>query len=124
MSGAVESNQRLVHYTSADTVASIIRNKEFWMRKSVLMNDYREVEHGFDCLNASYKKNKDRMQAVLDGMFSNFCSRLEERFNNWLPHFRADTYITCASEHDPSEDRLGRLSMWRAYGGTTGVLLY
>ena len=36
---------------------------------------------------------------------------------------RADTYITCLSEHKAEEDTLGRLSMWRAYGGTNGVAL-
>ncbi len=34
---------------------------------------------------------------------------------------RDDTYIICMSEHDDSEDKHGRLSMWRAYGGTAAV---
>src|SRR5690606_23126401 len=33
------------------------------------------------------------------------------------------TYLTCLSEHEPEEDNLGRLSMWRAYGGRSGVAL-
>jgi hypothetical protein len=37
--------------------------------------------------------------------------------------FRSDTYITCFSEHDNSEDLIGRLSMWRAYGQSTGVAI-
>ncbi|MDI4236792.1 DUF2971 domain-containing protein [Bradyrhizobium sp. Arg237L] len=120
---AQRRNQRFVYYTSADTAMRILRNGEIWMRKSHLMNDYREVEHGFDGLNESYKKNKQRMQAVFDGMFPGFCERLEAIFNSWLPHFRMDSYITCLSEHDPSEDQHGRLSMWRAYGGGAGVAL-
>ena len=48
---AAASNRRLVYYTNADTAVSMIRNREVWMRKSSLMNDYREIEHGFDCLN-------------------------------------------------------------------------
>ena len=31
--------------------------------------------------------------------------------------------MLCVSEHLPEEDRHGRLSMWRAYGGQTGVAL-
>ena len=31
------------------------------------------------------------------------------------------TYLTCISEHDADEDRIGQLSMWRAYGGRAGV---
>jgi len=56
-------------------------------------------------------------------MFPGFCGRLESMFNNWLPQFRLDTYITCISEHDDTEDWHGRLSMWRAYGGTAGVAI-
>src|SRR3979411_2323874 len=96
-SEAAAASQRFVYYTNADTVMSMIRYREVWMRKSSLMNDYREVEHGFDCLDASYKRNRDKRQIVLDGMFPGFCVRLEQRFNGLLPHFRTDTYITCVS---------------------------
>jgi hypothetical protein len=120
---AAKRNQRFVYYTSADTAMRILQNGEIWMRKSHQMNDYREVEHGFDCLNAAYKEHKERMLALLDGMFPGFCERLEATINGWLPHFRTDSYIACLSEHDPSEDRYGRLSMWRAYGGGSGVAL-
>jgi hypothetical protein len=120
---ALNSGQRFVYYTSADTAMRIIRSNEVWMRKSSLMNDYREVEHGFDCLNSAYKANKDRLLTVFDGMFPGFCEKLEKLFNGWLPNFRTDTYITCVSEHDASEDKHGRLSMWRAYGGNAGVAM-
>ena len=33
------------------------------------------------------------------------------------------TYIGCVSEHDPAEDGIGRLSMWRAYSGMSGIAL-
>jgi hypothetical protein len=120
---ASNSGLRFVYYTNADTAISIIRNKEVWMRKSSLMNDYREIEHGFDCLSNAYKKNHDQVRSVFDVLFPGFCSRLEERFNSWLPHFRTDTYIACFSEHDDTEDQYGRLSMWRAYGGAAGVAI-
>jgi hypothetical protein len=54
---ALDSGQRFVYYTSAETAMHILRSSEVWMRKSSLMNDYREIEHGFDCLNNAYKKN-------------------------------------------------------------------
>lgn len=120
---AMKQNQRFVYYTSADTAMRILQNGEIWMRKSHQMNDYREIEHGFDCLNGAYKQHKERMLTLFDGMFPGFCERLETTFNGWLPHFRMDSYITCLSEHDPSEDQYGRLSMWRAYGGAAGVAL-
>lgn len=120
---ALQQQQRFVHYTSAQTAMQILQNGVIWMRKSHLMNDYREVEHGFDCLNDAYKKNKERMTSLLDGMFPGFCEKLETAFNNWLPLFRTDSFITCVSEHDSSEDAYGRLSMWRAYGNGSGVAL-
>lgn len=120
---AQRQNQRFVYYTSADTAMRILRNGELWMRKSHLMNDFREIEHGFECLRGAYSKSKPRMDALFDGMFSGFCERLEKLFDNWMPYFRSDSYISCVSEHDPSEDRHGRLSMWRAYGAGAGVAL-
>jgi hypothetical protein len=114
---ATRERQRFVYYTTGETAMRIVRSGEIWMRKSHLMNDYREVEHGFDCLNNAYKKQQERMRAIFDGLFPGFCDRLETLFNDWLPRFRTDTYITCLSEHVSSEDQHGRLSMWRAYGG-------
>jgi hypothetical protein len=120
---AATSGQRFVHYTGADTALKIFRTKEVWLRKSTCMNDFREIEHGFDCLNHAYKARKDEFREIFDVMFPELSSKLEEQFNGWLPHFRSDTYITCLSEHHESEDRTGRLSMWRAYGGHAGVAL-
>ena len=42
-------------------------------------------------------------------------------FNNSWSDIRLNTYITCVSEHQDSEDKHGRLSMWRAFGGGTGT---
>src|SRR5882724_7026081 len=78
---ALNSGQRFVYYTSADTAMHILRNHEVWMRKSSLMNDYREVEHGFDCLNNAYKNTRERLRGVFDGMFPGFCEKLEAQFN-------------------------------------------
>ncbi len=98
------------------------------MRKSSCMNDFMEIEHGFECLNAAYKGNKEKVISILDGIFPGACEKLEQRFNSWLPHFRTNTYIACISEHGDEttgdeEDKIGRLSMWRAYGGVTGVAI-
>ncbi|UPK31245.1 hypothetical protein [Bradyrhizobium sp. 195] len=66
------------YYTSADTAMRILRNGEIWMRKSHLMNDFREIEHGFECLRGEYSKSKPSMDALFDGMFPGFCERLEK----------------------------------------------
>ncbi|MFN3930526.1 MAG: DUF2971 domain-containing protein [Brevundimonas sp.] len=88
------------------------------------MNDYMEVEYGFECLNAAYKgEAAAKMKAALDEEFPGTCEELESKFNLWLPSFRSETYVTCISEHDDNEDGIGRLSMWRAYGSTAGVAI-
>jgi hypothetical protein len=117
-----------VHYTTADTAMRIFENNEIWLRKSTCMNDFMEIEHGLDCLSSAYDKNKDLAKSCLGGLFPDIPEMLEQKFRSWLPDFRTDTYIACVSEHGnkktgDEEDRIGRLSMWRAYGGSTGVAI-
>lgn len=121
---AIADQRRFVYYTSADTAASILKDKQLWMRSTTAMNDYMEVEHGFECLNPVYKTEPgERFRAALDAYFPGLDAELLEYFNGWLHHIRYDTYMTCVSEHSSEEDRHGRLSMWRAYGGQAGVAL-
>lgn len=120
---AFGSGQRFVHYTSADTALKMFRNREVWMRKSSCMNDFMEIEYGFGCLKASTDAHAADLKRIFDGMFPGFNDRLVAAFNGWLPAFRNDTYIACLSEHDVTEHWLGRLSMWRAYGGSAGVAI-
>lgn len=91
------------------------------MRNTAAMNDYLEVEHGFECLNASYKAAP--FNIAINACFPGLADEVRNFFNSWLPSIRRDTYITCVSEHLATEDQHGRLSMWRAYGGQTGVAL-
>lgn len=88
------------------------------------MNDYMEVEHGFDCLNTAYKSAAgDLLKKALDSCFLDLASQVTDKFNGWLPTIREDTYLTCLSEHFDHENSHGRLSMWRAYGGHAGVAI-
>lgn len=124
MRGARDKDTRFVHYTSADAAMSIIQNREIWMRNSTCMNDYKEVVHGLDCLIKCYRGEiGQRLKNALEDVFEGICADFESRFDSWIPHFETNTYIMCVSEHEDSEDRFGRLSMWRAYGETTGVAL-
>ncbi|MBS9477624.1 DUF2971 domain-containing protein [Ancylobacter radicis] len=120
---AINSGQRFVHYTSAETAANICRNKEIWLRKSSLMNDFMEIEHGLNCLNYALKNNKDNFLRIINSFKEGLSDEILEWYNGWLSHFRNDTYIFCLSEHRKSEDKMGRLSMWRAYGGNCGVAI-
>ena len=53
---AVQANGgRFAYYTTASVAVSVLRSKEIWMRNAVTMNDFMEISHGFECLNAAYK---------------------------------------------------------------------
>lgn len=121
---AKESNTRFVHYTSAEAAASIIRARQIWMRRAATMNDFMEIDYGINLLARAYKGEPGAaLRNTLDRLFPNFRPRLEKWFDGWTSGFRNDTFLTCLSEHRDDEDHLGRLSMWRAYGGGTGVAL-
>jgi hypothetical protein len=113
--------QRFVHYTSADAAMSMIRNKEVWMRKASMMNDFSEVEYGIQLITNSYRETPQGLKKALDYAFKGLSFDVELFFNGWISSIRAHTYITSLSEHDESEDSIGRLSMWRAYGGAASV---
>jgi hypothetical protein len=119
-----DGKMRFVHYTSAEVAFQIIRNKQFWMRRSSVMNDFLEIEHGLECLQEAWRDpNGSKFKALINSIHRGLGDEVERKFNGWLPEFRNETFLTSLSEHDESEDQLGRLSMWRAYGGPAGVAL-
>jgi hypothetical protein len=118
-----QRNVKFVQYTSADAAMKMITNNEVWLRNTRCMNDYREVEHGIDCLVDAYRSDQEgkRFKTVVDRIIPETRTDVETLFDSWIPHFRFSTFITCVSEHPPEEDKYGRLSMWRAYGGKRPV---
>jgi hypothetical protein len=117
--GAVQL--RCAHYTSAESALRMIESKRVWMRNTTCMSDYREVQHGFGIIKNFFaaKANKDAFVAVLDVCTPGAALEAFKLFDQWWQATQLDTYIACMSEHDSSEDRHGRLSMWRAFGGNT-----
>src|SRR5258708_21783069 len=76
------------------------------------------------CLKGGYESGAaDKFKIPLDELFKGLRPEIEKLFDDWTKHILLDTYFTCISEHLPAEDITGRLSMWRAYGGTNGVAL-
>lgn len=119
----IRHNRRLIHYTSAAAAVSIIRNGRVWMRNVRCMNDFMEVEHGFQLLQRSFsppvdsetEKGLRAVGAALDAVFPGLTEDSIKWFDGSLFQLRNKTYVTCLSEHDPSENDYGRLSMWRSY---------
>jgi hypothetical protein len=119
-----DSNGRFVHYTSADAALKMLQSRTIWLRNVRLMNDFSEVEHGFYCLRDAYQSRAgERLRNALDAITPGVVHEIEDLFNGWRPHFSKLAYLACVSEHDDSEDRHGRLSMWRAYGGSRSVAI-
>jgi hypothetical protein len=119
------SRKRLVHYTSAENAFRIIRNKEFWLRRTSEMNDYTEVVHGYNCLWDAMKGDVGKkFITTLKDIVPKAFDEVNHLFTGWEPMIFLDTYIGCLSEEEAREDELGRLSMWRAYGAGGGVAIF
>ena len=116
---------KLAHYTTAESAALIIKNKSLWLRNSNLMNDFSEISHGTSCFQAvlegaeAWKRLANAVSAVYPGLLDEVIASLNEV--KMLAH--KQTYLCSLAEHQPT-DRMGKLSMWRAYGGpTAGVAI-
>lgn len=121
----VVRGMRFVHYTSAEVAANIIRGRAVWMRNALTMNDLSEVTHGLKCVARAWEDEivGRRFRGLLDRLQPGLSAETAKAFSHWQSDLCMNTYLTCLSEHSEEEDQHGRLSMWRAYGGTTGVAL-
>lgn len=119
---------RFVHYTTAENALKIIETKRLWMRSTMCMSDYREVDHGHDLLIRAFSSPANETQSrydlftsTLDACAPGVASKAVSTFNENWDQIRCNTYVTSLSEHKSGqEDTYGRLSMWRAFGGSSG----
>ena len=119
-----EAGKRLVHYTCADSAYKIIAGRQIWLRNAQMMNDFSEIRHGIDCLIQAWASPAGQeLQAMLNRLKDGLRDELANIFDGHTDGLKLGTFIVSLSEHDDDEDQLGRLSMWRAYGGKTGVAL-
>ena len=126
---------KFIYYTSATTGLEILKKQEIWMRSVSCMNDYREIEYGVSLFQMAFQDcdRRSRFEEILK-----ICMGTDytiERMMNELVigrgYLRNTVFITCVSEMEKrenadaydKENKLGRLSMWRAYGRDTGVAL-
>jgi len=110
---------RFVHYTTAESAIKIIETKRIWMRNTVCMADYREVQHGHDLLLRLFGKDTAHQKqfiACLDECSPGVALEAISLFDRNWEATRSNTFIACLSEHQDNEDWHGRLSMWRAFG--------
>ena len=111
--------KRFVYYTSADTAMKVLRNQELWFRNATVMNDFSEISYGLELIQAVFSGHEGkRFRDAVEDIFRGTVEKADKLLSGWESDWRLETYIACVSLHDPSEDKRGRLSMWRAYGDT------
>lgn len=119
-----DSGCRFAYYTSATTAIAVLRGRQVWMRNAQVMNDFTEVEHGVQCLEIALRSSAGvALRESLDQAIPGLANEALTLLGNWFPRFFTDSFFTCLSEHTTEQDKYGRLSMWRAYGGVAGVAL-
>lgn len=117
-----KSGCRFAYYTTAATAIQILSGPQIWMRNTLVMNDFMEVEHGLVCVLNAYESGAGKkLNNLLESAHPGLADEIRLLFQAWIPNIRSDTFVTCLSEHSAEDDQYGRLSMWRAYGGIAGV---
>jgi hypothetical protein len=107
----------LAHYTSLEALEKILASGEVWFSNPLFMNDLEEVRFGL--LNGARVLQENLELADALGTAprrERFHQALNGYQEDYGDKFLLDTYLFCLSEHE-GEDRDGRLSMWRGYGG-------
>lgn len=118
------NNRQLAHYTTADTALKILKGRSMWLRNAGVMNDFSEIEHGKAAIEPVIKGPLGvRLINLLDSIEPGLSRKAMDLHVQHRQHAREAIFMLSLSEHNPN-DTLGRLSMWRAYGGpVAGVAL-
>lgn len=116
------------YYTTAETLIKIIESRSIFMRNTKVLNDISEVKFGYDYLRHSVDQPEgDELFAALRDIDPSLDKEhLFWKFfgGNHYPKIADSTYVLSLSDHSKAKSQdLGLLSMWRAYGGSTGVAL-
>ena len=116
-------NRKFAYYTSADTAKKIIQNEEIWFRNATVMNDFSEISYGLSLVKKALSgRYGDFFSYVANTVFPGVMNKISQKLIELEWHWLFETYISCLSLHEPWEDRIGRLSMWRAYGDVALII--
>lgn len=119
---AFEQNMRFAHYTTAEAAVAIVKNNCVWLRNANAMNDYSELHHGISRVVSFFRDEAAKpFWARLAQLHEGLDNEVRSLYDSWMSDLRFNTHMLCVSEHQANEDRIGRLSMWRAYGQPNGV---
>ena len=120
----VESNnKKFACYTTADTAMKIIENEEIWLRNATVMNDFSEIAYGLALMTRALSgPSGDIISTAANKVFHGVMNKVIPLLSELERHWRVETYLSCLSLHESSEDQNGRLSMWRAYGDVALII--
>jgi hypothetical protein len=104
--------EHVCHYTSAAGFADIIASGEIWLSNVSTMNDRNEVIAGAQHIYNFYLEKKDSLFESIPELRD----VLKVQFEHLFDRIHQDTYAFCFSGHNSSDNLVGRLPMWRAYG--------
>lgn len=123
ISELIDGGNRYIQYTSAENAFHIIKNQNIWLRNVRHMNDRSEMNHGIKSLELALKDDgiMHALYSEVDSVHPGIVSSIFNELDSASDLFRYKTYIACVSVHTPEDEKYGRLSMWRAYGGNTPV---
>ena len=108
----------LAHYTSLQVVEKISKDEEIWFSNPLFMNDLEEVRFGLLTEMSRFTENEDLDRACRTAERADMAVHyLKSYFSTFENEHAVNVYVFCLSEHD-LQDNDGRLSMWRAYGGS------
>jgi Protein of unknown function (DUF2971) len=125
----ITDDVRFVHYTSAETAMKIItgddEKRHFWLRNATEMNDFSEVQYGQFCLEEALRDNNfaERFKTAFNSIDERIVPDFATMVDQELASLKSNTYLLSLSMHRGEELSMGRLSMWRAYGGNANVCL-
>jgi hypothetical protein len=114
----------IAHYTSLQTLESILRNEEIWFSHPFAMNDHQELSHGLllgrQMLHQSTKLNNwflrnTKSESHAKNAYISFLQLFDTFFQEYEKDHIHNTFIACFSEIQ-EKDSDGLLSMWRGYG--------
>lgn len=106
----------LAHYTSIETIESILKNDQLWFSNPLYMNDVDELRFGIREGASRFFNSREIREALGENQRNLLYRHFDYYFNQFANEHVLDVYAFCLSNHDEVKQPDGLLSMWRGYG--------
>lgn len=111
----VKRQGRLVHYTSAEAAFLILSSKSIWLRNTMFMNDFSEIEYALDLIGEYWSSKKPERAAfwsVIDRTTGGRAKEVQDIFDGWAPDLSTGTFVVrcrsiCRAKIDSGDFRCG-----------------